>query len=226
MSEAIEPGIRLAMVENDPAAAIGLCAIIRRRLPSSRIVWVEHDGGRAIERALGPWSADAVDLLLVDMNLDGTPGTSVCREIRTHAATPALLAVTAFPLRHYAERAASAGAQGIAGKTDFAQLCDAIMQVAAGGVLDADLYGISTRFETAEAAHHRLRDEDPSGMATLSERERQVLELYARAMKPHEIASRLGVALSTVKTTLDRAQGKLAAPSRAELVRAWWEANR
>lgn len=213
--------LRLAVVDNDRVALTGLCAIITRSLPRVQVIWTETDGRRAIEKAMDP--LHAVDVMLVDMSLEDMPGTAVCRETRAHMATPmAILAVTAFSLNHYALAAAEAGAQGIVGKTDFRQLCDAVACVASGGVYAEGLRDDAVRFDTVAEAMKRLVRSEDSQEHQLSEREREVVELYAKSVRPADIGRKLGVKASTIKTMLDRAQEKMGLHSRAELVDEWW----
>ena len=77
-------------------------------------------------------------------------------------------------------------------------------------------------FESAQYAHKRLRVADGPNLTLLTERERQVVELYAQANKPAVIALRLKITPGSVKTHLDRAQKRLGLSSRAELVDLWW----
>lgn len=218
---ASEP-LRLAVVDNDRITLVGLCSIITHSMPQVQVVWTETDGRKAIDKALDP--LHAVDVLLVDMSLEDMPGTAVCRQIRARATRPmAILAITAFSLNHYARAAAEAGAQGIVGKTDFRRLGDAVARVAAGGVFAEGLLDDTIRFDTVDAAERRLGPSGGRSEQALSGREREIVEWYAKSMKPAEIAKRLGIRVSTVTTALKRAQGKWGLHSRAELVNEWWK---
>lgn len=215
--------IRLAIVDNDETALIGLCLIIKRQLPNVRIAWTTSNGKIAIEKALDP--TDAVDVVLVDMSLEDVPGTVVCREIRSRSSSPALLAMTSFSLRRYANSVAENGAQGIVGKTDFKILGEAIKQVASGGTFNACEYAKSARFTLPEIAYKRIKHSSDASVTTLSKRELQIVELYVRGMRQREIAKKLSISVSTVKTTLKRAQVKMQVVSCADLVASWWKAH-
>lgn len=213
--------IHLAIADNDEIVLKGLAAIVSQQLPQVRVGWVAHSGHEAIERALDP--LNHAGILLLDMSLEDMPGTEACRRIRSRNGTLPILAMTAFSLNQYAATVADAGAQGIVGKDDFNGLCRAITSVAAGGVLPAMTGGIRTvEFESAQHAHERLRVADGPSLALLTERERQVVELYAQANKPAVIALKLKITPGSVKTHLDRAQKRLGLSSRAELVDLWW----
>lgn len=213
--------IHLAIADNDEIVLRGLTAIISQQLPQVRVRWVAHSGHEAIERALDP--LNRAGILLLDMSLEDMPGTEACRRIRSRNGTLPILAMTAFSLNQYAATVADAGAQGIVGKNDFNGLCHAITTVAAGGVLPAMASGTrNVLFESAQYAHKRLRVADGPNLTLLTERERQVVELYAQANKPAVIALRLKITPGSVKTHLDRAQKRLGLSSRAELVDLWW----
>lgn len=213
--------IRLAIADNDEVVLMGLTAIIRQRLPHVCVSWVARSGHEAIERALDP--LNRADILLLDMSLEDMPGTETSRRIREQNGTLPILAMTAFSLNQYAATVADAGAQGIVGKAEFDGLCRAITLVAAGGVLTAATGRTrNVLFESAQRAHERLRVTGGRGPMLLTERERQVVELYAQANKPSVIGLRLGITPGSVKTHLDRAQRRLALSSRAELVDLWW----
>ncbi|MEQ1730828.1 MAG: LuxR C-terminal-related transcriptional regulator [Vicinamibacterales bacterium] len=47
----------------------------------------------------------------------------------------------------------------------------------------------------------------------LTERQRQILEMLERGLRPKEIAERLTISLNTVKTHIERLRGRLAAPT-------------
>lgn len=201
---------------------MGLASIIGHRMPRAAFCWIARSGRETIDRALDP--LNHADILLLDMSLEDMPGTEVCRRIRTRNATLPILAITAFSLTQYADGAADAGAQGIVGKANFDGLCRAIAIVADGGTLQVSIGKDRTvLFETAEKSHERLRSVVGLDLMVLTERERQVVALYAQAVKPAAIALRLGIMPGSVKTHLDRAQRRLGLSSRDELVDFWWQ---
>lgn len=214
--------ISLAIVDNDQIVLMGLVAIIRQRLPRVDVAWAVPTGHDAIERALDPLCTP--DILLVDMSLEDMAGTAVCREIRMGNDIMPMLAITAFSLGRYARPAAHAGAQGIVGKADFDGVCDMITRLMDGMPADDYINGMTVvSFESVAAAHRRLHvPRGRTGLTVLTERERQVVELYAQANKPSGIAKRLGISPGSVKTHLDRAQERLGLSSRTELVDIWW----
>ena len=68
------------------------------------------------------------------------------------------------------------------------------------------------------AARPRAQPGAPPGLATLTDREREVVALVAEGLSNEEIAARLVVSPLTAKTHVSRAMTKLAARDRAQLV--------
>jgi DNA-binding NarL/FixJ family response regulator len=71
---------------------------------------------------------------------------------------------------------------------------------------------------TPGGATARTRTDAPPGLATLTDREREVVALVAAGLSNDEIAARLVVSPLTAKTHVSRAMTKLAARDRAQLV--------
>jgi len=70
----------------------------------------------------------------------------------------------------------------------------------------------------AHGARPRAEPSAPPGLATLTDREREVVALVAEGLSNEEIAARLVVSPLTAKTHVSRAMTKLAARDRAQLV--------
>ena len=97
--------------------------------------------------------------------------------------------------------------------------------VASGGVYAEGLLDDTIRFDTVDGAAKRLAEPAVGKVHSLSDREREVVELYVKSMRPADIGRKLGVKASTIKTTLDRVQEKMGLRSRADLVDAWWRSQ-
>ena len=134
-----------------------------------------------------------------------------------------VLILTTFGLDEYIFDALRAGAAGFLVKdTDAAELIRAVRVIAAGeGLLSPGV----TRRLIAEFAP-RARSPQPARLLDeLTAREREVVGLVAAGLSNDDIARRLYVSQSTVKTHVARAMIKLAARDRAQLVVAAYESG-
>lgn len=202
---------RIAVADNDRFALEMLTRTIGRALPSSTVIWVATSGERAVHQCL---YGTTPDLLLLDMSLGGEPdGVEACRQIREHDMCPTILAITSYSPKHYRDAAISAGAQGLIGKAVTPkELVDTIRMMIEGEVMPG--------FMSAAIAHELLVASRVK-TSVLSQREREVLRLYADRLSTEEIAQRLGIKASTVFVIMRHAKLKLGAHSREEAIRAF-----
>ena len=130
---------------------------------------------------------------------------------------PKILILTTFDLDEYVFAALKAGASGFLLKdTPPAALLDGIRTIAQG---DALLSPSITRHLIEEYVQHpRHATKPPAQLATLTDREVEVLSLVAKGCSNAEIAQRLFVTPATAKTHLSRLLLKLDARDRAQLI--------
>ena len=138
------------------------------------------------------------DVLLVDMSMGDIDGVSVIRTIRERDRRTSLVAMTSFPLDEYAADAATGGTGSFEG----------------------------LRFPTAAQAFARILREPKTGIARLSGREIEIIELCRQGDTSTLIAERTGLTVASVNTYLQRACEKLGARNRVQLVSMWLELSR
>ena len=173
-------------------------------------------GLQALERVRG----GGVDVVLMDIRMPEMDGLAATRAItadRTFDAVKVLI-LTTFEIDEYVFEALRSGASGFLGKGVRPDvLIDAIRTVARG---DALLSPSATRGLIARFL--RLHDSEPVRpsplLATLTDRERQVVALVADGMSNTEIARQLTLSPLTVKTHVNHAMTKFGARDRAQLV--------
>jgi DNA-binding NarL/FixJ family response regulator len=129
-----------------------------------------------------------------------------------------VLILTTFEVDEYVFEAVRSGASGFLGKGARPEvLIDAIRTVVRG---DALLSPSATR--SLIARFLRLDDGEPVRasplLATLTDREREMVALVAEGMSNTEIAHQLTLSPLTVKTHVNHAMAKLGARDRAQLV--------
>ena len=146
--------------------------------------------------------------------LDGLQATRRLVELRT---TARILILTTFDLDEYVYAAIRSGASGFLLKdVRPSQLVDAIRVVAEGEALLAP--AVTKRLLERFAATLPTPEERAPALATLTERERDVLELVAIGLSNAEIAARLFLGETTVKTHVSSMLRKLDLRDRVQAV--------
>jgi DNA-binding NarL/FixJ family response regulator len=162
--------------------------------------------------------AAAPDVVLMDIRMPELDGLAATRLITADSSRARVLILTTFEIDDYVFQALRAGASGFLGKSaEPRELLDAIRTVHGG---DALLSPTATRSLIARclAQPDRVSSPVPGQLATLTEREREVLVLVASGLSNEDIADRLVVSPHTAKTHVNRAMTKLGAHDRAQLV--------
>lgn len=205
--------IRVLLADDQDLVRIGLRALLESE-DDLEVVGEAADGLRAVELAgrLGP------DVVLMDVRMPGVDGIEATRRI---AADPAIgtrvIVLTTFEIDEYVFEALRVGASGFLTKdTKPAELLRAVRLVAGG---DALLSPSVTRRVVREFAGRPARSARPHPrLASLTEREREIVALVGAGLSNHEIADRLVISPATARTHVSRAITKLGARDRAQLV--------
>jgi len=201
--------LRVVIADDQPLMRAGFKAVLEAT-GAIEIVAEPGDGAEAIAAA----EAHRPDVILMDIRMPGIDGIEATRRLPRHR----ILVLTTFGLDEYIVEALRAGASGFMTKdAPAAELVAAVRAVAAG---DAVLSPAVTR-QLLDRVARRLPPASGTAAgatATLTEREREVLQLVAGGMSNAEIAAALVVAEPTVKTHVSNLLGKLGLRDRVQAV--------
>jgi DNA-binding NarL/FixJ family response regulator len=212
--------IRVLLADDQAAVRGGFAALITSE-EEMDVAGEATNGREAVDltRRLFP------HVVLMDIRmpvLDGLEATRLICSDPTLGATRVLV-LTTFDLDEYVYKALRVGASGFLLKdAGPRELLNAIRVVAAGEALIAPAI---TRRLIAEFAARRDPKEPPAAMATLTEREREILRLVACGLTNAEVADRLAISPLTAKTHVSRILGKLNCRDRAQLVAVAYESG-
>ncbi|WP_427924155.1 response regulator [Streptomyces sp. cg40] len=204
---------RVLICDDQELIRMGLRMVVDSQ-PDLTVVGEAADGDAAIAgvAALEP------DLVLMDVRMPGLDGLAATEILCARPQGPRILLVTTFDLDEYAYAALRAGANGFLVKDAPAEeILVTVRAVLRGATMVAPSLTrrLVERFVlhapvTAPAQRDRL--------AALTEREREVLALVAKGLANGEIADRLFVGETTVKTHLGRILTKLGLRDRIHAV--------
>jgi DNA-binding NarL/FixJ family response regulator len=205
------------VADDQPLVRSGFRMILEER-SDLELVGEAGDGAEAIAltRELDP------DVILMDVRMPGVDGVAATRRLIESGSRARVLVLTTFDLDEYVYAAIRAGASGFLLKdVEPNELVDAIRVVAAGNSLfgPAATERLVARFaqEPEPAAVRSLDD--------LTDREREILRLLATGLSNAELAQRLHLSETTVKTHVSAVLRKLRVRDRVQAVIAAYEAG-
>ncbi|MEY9212623.1 response regulator transcription factor [Thermobifida halotolerans] len=201
--------VRVVVAEDQAAVRAGLVMILGTD-PDITVVAEAADGQRAVEAALRL----RPDVVLMDVRMPRRDGISATRELA--AAGVDVLVLTTFDLDEYVFGALRAGAAGFLLKdVEAADLVEAVRTVARGEGMIAP--SVTRRLIREFAGTRPRREEvDPALLDRLTGREREVLARVGEGLSNQQIARRLHITETTVKTHVSRILTKLGLRSRVQ----------
>ncbi|MEM0811104.1 response regulator transcription factor [Corynebacterium amycolatum] len=200
--------------------------------PQMKVIGAVGDGAEAVRRASG------ADVVVMDIRMPVMDGIEATRQIvqgvpsggAARASTPKVLVLTTFREEDLVLGALEAGAAGFLLKdSNPRELLSAIMRIHRGeGVIDPKVTPMVLRHVSPRAPHSGQparafsthgADSNPTHTGTqFTPREQEILNLVCQGLSNDEIARRLVVATTTVKTHVKSLLTKTGSRSRVDLV--------
>ena len=209
--------IKVSIVDDQQLIRSGLSMLISSR-DDLTVTGEASNGQEAVRSA----HVRAADVVLMDVRMPVMDGIAATKALLEHNDTVKIIVLTTFDLDEYALDAIDAGASGFLLKdAPPEQLLDAIASVFHGDAVIAPSttkrlleHLVSPKRSTPSAEY----DADVAALGTLTAREREVLEAMAEGLSNTEIAAKLFVSATTVKTHVGKVLTKLGARDRVQAV--------
>lgn len=172
------------------------------------------DSFRSAEAALEAIPALRPDVVLMDINLPGMDGVECVRQLKKLCPALQFLMLTVYEESDKIFNSLLAGARGyLLKRTSTPELLEAIQQVHEGGAPLTDHIA-----RKVVQYFNQRGQEHSSTMASLTPREKQVLESLAQGASYKMVADQLAVSLDTVRMNVRHIYHKLHVHSRGEAV--------
>jgi DNA-binding NarL/FixJ family response regulator len=208
--------IRVALADDQALVRAGFRMIVESQ-SGMEVAGEAADGQEAIELV----RRERPDVILMDIRMPRVDGIEATRQV---AGATRVVILTTYELDEYVFDALAAGASGFLLKAAPPEdLIRAIQVVAAGNALLDPSVTRRLIEEFAKRPEPALKR--PKELASLTDREREVLLELARGFTNAEIAGRLHVSETTVKTHVAHVLDKLGLRDRVQAVIVAYEAG-
>lgn len=202
--------IRVVVVDDEPM----VCAHLRTILGSAadiEVIGEAHDGAAGIEVV----QRQRPDVVLMDLRMPVMDGIAAIERIVKQSSPPIVVVLTTFDADQYVLRALRAGAAGFLVKSTPPEKLIGLVRVAAEGntVLSP---AAARRLVAASADGQPARKRARTQIASLTERELEVLTGLGEGLSNAQIAARLYLSEATVKGYVSRMLDKLSLSNRTQ----------
>jgi DNA-binding NarL/FixJ family response regulator len=183
--------IRILLAEDHSLVRQGIRALLER-VDDVIVIGEVGDGMEAVRVA----REERADIVLMDIKMPGLNGLDALLRLRTEYPSARVIVLSMFGGEEHFQKALYAGAAGYLLKgADRAELALAIETVAKGGTY---LTPVVAQYAVDSYKNPKCRNDGL--LATLTSRQREVLQLLAEGMTNKAIASRLSLSIRTVES--------------------------
>lgn len=205
--------LRVVVADDQRVVRDGLVTILST-MDGVEVVGAAADGADAVALV----TEHEADVALMDLRMPGTDGVEATRALRAARPATKVIVLTTYTDDESIVAAMAAGAVGYLTKNARVDDISQALRGAASGLatLDATVTASLARVASRHSDHERSSATSlPDG---LTEREGQVLALAAQGLSNTEIAQRLYVSTSTVKTHINQIFAKTGSKSRPQAI--------
>jgi DNA-binding NarL/FixJ family response regulator len=201
---------KVLLIDDHPIVRQGLVQLINQEV--DMFVVAEASSAReAMEQA----EATKPDVAIVDISLEDRSGVELIKDFGQRHPNMLCLALSMYDESMYAVRVLRAGGRGYVMKQEATKkVITAIRRVVEGHVYVSDELASRLVGQTMLGGN-----DSGSPVASLSDRELEVLTLIGRGLGTREVAERLFISVKTVEAHKERLKEKLKLTSSTELLR-------
>jgi DNA-binding NarL/FixJ family response regulator len=202
--------LRVLIADDHAILRNGLRSLLERE-EGLTVVAEAEDGRQACELA-----AEArPHVVIMDIQMPGLNGLEATRKLLKITPQVKVLVLSMYTTRRFVVRALEAGARGyVAKECAFDEIVQAVQTVSRGGI-----YLSPQVAAPLEEDLRRLDAVQPSPLAVLSPREREVLQLLAEGFSTRAMGAELGISIKTAETHRHNVMKKLDLHTVAELTK-------
>lgn len=205
--------IRILIVDDQLVVREGLRLLIENH-PGIKIAAMASNPAEALEIV----AREPFDLIILNLELGGSSALSLIPQLRSATSRANVLALTGVRDSAVHQKAVQVGARGVVLKEDAADvLLKAIEKVYEGEVW-LDRLSLGDLLAQLTSPDQESLDPQRQRIASLTEREREVITLIAQGLKNKQIAERLFISHTTVTHHLSSIYSKLGVSDRLELL--------
>ncbi len=202
---------KVLLVDDHAIIRQGLASLLEKQ-PDIQVIGSVEDGRQAVDaaRKLAP------NLVIMDISMPNLNGIDAARKIVEEISGVKVIALSIHSSRRFVAEMLKAGASGYILKDClFDELIEAIKTVLGGGIY------LSPKITDVVLDDYvqRLSKQGQSNGSTLSDREREVLQLLAEGKSTKQIALCLHVSTKTIESNRRSIMDKLGINSVAELTK-------
>ena len=193
---------KVMLIDDHPAMLMALKSMLLNQVPFEVVAQAQSG-----EECLSVLKNVQPDIVILDLDMPKTDGFDVIRKIGISYPNIRILILSSLDEQVYGGRVRSLGAHGFVNKTASANIILAACVAVSQGY---------TFFSTGRNGHAALSDSE--NMASISDRELQVMKYLGKGKSNAEISDHLNISSKTVATYKHRLFDKLGISNIADLV--------